>query len=111
MQGVWGKRAADDSINDEMVKKSLNAIRALGKRELLSLAGKGKAIFADWQSPSTCPARSKDIVVASLWDKSLELQYRQAHFPTFYANDIFVRLSRFVERVAGLERGRDALQS
>jgi hypothetical protein len=45
MQGVWGKRSADDSINDEMVKKSLSAIRALGKRELLSLAGKGKAIW------------------------------------------------------------------
>ena len=42
MQGVWGKRTSGDSINDEMVKKSLSAIRALGKRELLSLAGKGK---------------------------------------------------------------------
>jgi len=42
MQGVWGKRSADDSINDEMVKRSLSAIRPLGKRELLSLAGKGK---------------------------------------------------------------------
>jgi len=42
MQGAWGKRAVD-SRNDEVTKRSLSVIRrALGKRELLSLVGKGK---------------------------------------------------------------------